>query len=159
MIFLPILKALYAIHQFNFVHRSVLPENVYLKISGEISLGVLEILKKIEKSDTNQTIIGGKHLGREAITGNYSEKVDIPGLGQILFQLCTLEQFDSSKEAQLLNNLLEVPPYLKDSQLRPLLFKMLEKDEKLRITSNEIITTDFINLCLIICISLLRNRP
>ncbi len=88
------------IHKNNLIHRDLKPENIFINKEYEVKIGDFGIAKKLDFNNkyANTSIGTNNYMSPEVIKGeNYNTKVDIWGIGCILYELLTLNICFESK--------------------------------------------------------------
>ena len=94
-IVLDICAGIKEIHKNNIIHRDLKPENIFITDEHKCKVGDFGISKKLEGTNHAKTQGIGTifYMAPELLSGNpYDNKVDIWGLGCIIYELFTLEQ-------------------------------------------------------------------
>ena len=81
------------IHQKNLIHRDIKPENIFIDKYKMIKIGDFGISKLLDNNDefANSTVGTNKYMAPEVLKDEkYNNKVDIWGLGCIIYELLTL---------------------------------------------------------------------
>ena len=149
-----ILQVLYFVnylHRHNIVHRDIKPENIMLSQPGSIKeLKVIDFgtAKRLAPGTQLKEIVGtAYYMAPEIFSRSYDEKVDIWACGVILYILITgLPPFNANSDDAIHKKIVEeavefphdvwktVSPELID-----LLKKMLDKDPRSRLNSEEVL--------------------
>jgi NIMA (never in mitosis gene a)-related kinase len=127
-------QALWCLHSHNIIHRDVKSPNVLLGKHNQVKLGDLGASKVIQAAKMQATRIGTPlYLAPELVRElPYDFKVDIWGIGCVMYQLCCLEApFKGDNLLSLGHNIVnERPralPTIYSAKLSQLVFKLLEK--------------------------------
>jgi len=91
-IFLPVCKALRALHARNILHRDLKSANVFLEKSGNAKLGDLNV-SKVAKKGLLYTQTGTPYYASPEVWRDqpYGTKSDIWSFGCVLYEMCTLK--------------------------------------------------------------------
>lgn len=134
-------QALCSLHSRNIMHRDVKCLNVLLGKNNQVKLGDLGASKIIEAAKMNATRVGTPlYLAPELVRQlPYDFKVDIWGMGCVMYQICCLEApFTGDNLLSLGHNIVNLRPKalpsIYSAKLSQLVFRLLEKRPRERPT-------------------------
>lgn len=148
-------------HSNNIIHRDLKPENILLeslddKRSDEINIKVIDFGTSCFKTLTMIKEKAGTafYIAPEVLDNFYNEKCDIWSLGVIMYiLLCGEPPFADIDEDEIFIKIkkgefsMTKPIWSKvSSQAKDLIGKMLQKDPKLRLSSEEVLSHEFFKL-------------
>ncbi|EGR33731.1 protein kinase domain protein, partial [Ichthyophthirius multifiliis] len=138
------------IHQKNIIHRDIKAQNIFLTKNQMIKIADFGISKVLSNSDEKaKTIIGSPYyLAPELIENRpYTTKVDIWGLGILIYELCALKPpFESENMHALVMKIIRGNynpiPNQYSQELKKLLAEILNVDPLKRPTAQQILEKD-----------------
>ena len=143
--FVQLLLGLRYIHnELKVLHRDIKLENILFDQNDCLKLIDFGMSNNLDRETCQYTVCGSPcYAAPEVITGQeYSDKADIYSAGVVLFLLLTgkLPFYDTNINnlfKKVMNDDIDFPPYLSPKAV-DLLRRMLERDQKIRITLEEI---------------------
>ena len=145
-LFLKITIGLAAIHNLKILHRDLKTLNIFLTKELDIKIGDLGVAKILTHTKFAKTFIGTPYYLSPEICEDrpYNDKSDVWALGCILYELCTYRHpFEAKSQGALILKILKSQPtpihnyYSND--LQELIYTLLEKDEEIRPSCNDIL--------------------
>ena len=141
------------IHSKNILHRDLKCQNIFLNKEGIVKIGDFGISKELETmSRMAETNIGTPYyMAPEAWRGeSYGEKADIWAIGWILYELTLLRKpFDADSVQGVFDKIINKPISLEgektDTDIKVLIYTMLEYDQKKRPNIWKLSTIPWIN--------------
>ena len=135
------------IHQKNLIHRDLKPENIFIDKYKMIKIGDFGISKLLDNNDkyAKTTVGTNNYMAPEVIKGDkYNNKVDIWGLGCIIYELLTLSVcFESKGLYGIIDKIVNKPHGKIDTnkynhKWQDIIDLLLKKDYKKRPNINEV---------------------
>lgn len=147
------------IHSHNIIHRDLKTANIFVDNNNRAIIGDFGISKILGKIDNTSTKIGTPlYFSPELISkSKYDKKVDVWGLGCILYEIITLKQpFQNSKSYAGLYKKIVAGDYQKikninnySNDLIKTVYSLLEVDPNKRLSIPELLSLDYIKKRLI----------
>ena len=147
-----LLKALYFIHSKNIIHRDIKPENVLFSNKRNYSsLKLIDFGLATFSKEDNKSVGTPFYMSPETIDGNSTFQSDVWSVGIIVYQMITgktpfeSEDKDKDKDNKTLYKKIQTEDYNKEyldefecsDEVKDFIFKALQKDVKLRMTTQE----------------------
>ena len=143
-----LLKALYFIHSKNIIHRDIKPENVLFSNKRNYSsLKLIDFGLATFSKEDNKSVGTPFYMSPETIDGNSTFQSDIWSVGVIVYQMITgqLPFKGDDKDNKILYKKIQTEDYNKEflnefecsDEVKDFIFKSLQKDLKLRMTTQE----------------------
>ena len=144
-----LLKALYFIHSKNIIHRDIKPENVLFSNKRNYSsLKLIDFGLATFSKEDNKSVGTPFYMSPETIDGNSTFQSDIWSVGVIVYQMITSKLPFESEERdnnKTLYKKIQTQDYDKEclnefecsDEVKDFIFKALQKDVKLRMTTQE----------------------
>ncbi|MCQ2816342.1 MAG: serine/threonine-protein kinase Nek [archaeon] len=138
-IFIQICLGIYMLHSKKILHRDLKSLNIFLTKDFNAKIGDLGVAKNIQKTNFASTFIGTPYYLSPEICEEkqYNEKSDIWALGCILYEMASFKHpFDGRNQAALflkiLNGKYEPLPIRVSSEIKQMVKKLLDKNDKTR---------------------------
>ena len=132
------------LHNKNFIHRDIKPNNILIKEDGTVKYADFGTARSLTENNYGMTFAGTKlYMASEVIKGGYNQAVDVYSLGCVMYELCTLHPtFDlylksTKKHEKEKFTPLQFDYY--DSELIQLIFSMFQYSPEKRPTAKQIV--------------------
>lgn len=141
------------VHMKKRLHRDIKCENLFIGDSGIVKIGDFGVAKQLEHTLAVASTQAGtsSYMSPELIEGKpYSYKTDIFGLGCVIHEMCTMNDFAffapsvSEIQQKILDGDYDPVPDSYSQDLRDLVVMMLNKKQANRPTAREILTMPFV---------------